>query len=193
MIIKCLNYETRFFKRFINVEMLYFIYKSRVEYTSAREYVDFIYWLKNIFFNQFDRFLLSESSKLRKWRMIRFEFSDENENESEIWVDRVIIENKIQISSRCEIFARSIAIAFCWFLIDRDIIWLRHNQLRFNERARKFNERLRRFIEHEQRFRKQWFDRIRINIILIVRFYRCCSKFRRFARCFDHCWLIFNV
>jgi hypothetical protein len=53
LIIKCLNYETRFFKRFVNVEMLYFIYQSRIEYTSAREYVDLIYWLKNIFFNQF--------------------------------------------------------------------------------------------------------------------------------------------
>ncbi len=79
-----------------------------------------------------------------------FKFIDESENKSEIRIDRVIIKEKTQINNRCEIFATSIKIAFCRFrifFIHRSIISLRHDRLRFNERARQFNERLRKLNE----------------------------------------------
>jgi hypothetical protein len=53
LIVECLHYESWFLKRFVNIEMLNFVYESKVEYANICWYVALIDWLKNIFFDEF--------------------------------------------------------------------------------------------------------------------------------------------
>ncbi len=185
MIVKCLHYESRFFKDFVNIEVFNFVYESKIEYANIKWYVVLAYWSKNIFFDEIVDFFLSEWRELRKsdvYDRIELKNDSENEyrnrsedeNESEI---KIIsrIEHEIQICSRCEIFSRTIAITFkwirknfkLWFLIDWNnelIIRLRHNW-RFR------NKCCERWIDNHRR----WV--LKIMIVVIIRFDHYRSKF----------------
>jgi hypothetical protein len=157
--------------------MLNFIYESRVEYANIERYVVFVYWSKNIFFDEIVYLFLSERCKLRKndvYDWIEFksdsesEYRSRNEDESENEIKIISrIEHETQICSRCEMFSKAIAITFkwvrksfkFWFLIDRDnelIIRLRHNWWFRNRCCETMNWSTMNSRNHDCRHNKIW-------------------------------------